>query len=164
MSIEEKYLPSNRLSDLISDNFMLLMVMSRFEISLGFGEKSVQEVCNLHNVDCKTFLAVANFISSNQTSYSTDDLPEFSLESLMIYLKNAHSYFLDFSLPRMRRELLEAIDCSSGDNKVAFLIIQFFDQLVKEVENHMEEENHTIFGYVKKLLNGQKTEKYSISK
>ncbi|MCI6986314.1 MAG: hemerythrin domain-containing protein, partial [Bacteroidales bacterium] len=57
MAIDNKYTATDRLCDLIDDNFKLLMVMSRFGISLGFGEKSVKEVCEAENVDCDTFLA-----------------------------------------------------------------------------------------------------------
>ena len=76
MAIDNKYTATDRLCDLIDDNFKLLMVMSRFGISLGFGEKSVKEVCEAENVDCDTFLAVANIISSEQTSFSVEELPK----------------------------------------------------------------------------------------
>ena len=57
-----KYKPTDKLRNLVRDNSSLLMVMSRFGISSGFGEKSVDEVCNMHGVDVATFLAVANLI------------------------------------------------------------------------------------------------------
>jgi hypothetical protein len=40
-----RYQATDRMSDLISDNYSLLMVMSRFGLSLGFGDKTVAEVC-----------------------------------------------------------------------------------------------------------------------
>ena len=49
--------------DLISDNYSLLQVMSRFGLSLGFGDKTVKEVCELNGVDCRTFLIVVNFMA-----------------------------------------------------------------------------------------------------
>ena len=58
----------------------------------------------------------------------------------MDYLKRAHTYFLDFNLPAIRRKLIEAIDCSST-NDVAYLILKFFDEYAKEVRRHMEYEN-----------------------
>ncbi len=57
-----KYNPSDKMSDLICSNYSLLQVMSRFDLSLGFGEKTVQEVCRENGVDCHTFLAVVNFM------------------------------------------------------------------------------------------------------
>ena len=82
--------------DLICDNYSLLMVMSRFGLSLGFGDKSVKDVCEAQHVDYRTFLAVANFISEEQYSYSADN-DSFSIPALMDYLKRAHAYFLDFN-------------------------------------------------------------------
>lgn len=46
--------------DLVNDNGSLLLVMARFGISLGFGDKSVRDVCRAHHVDENTFLEVAN--------------------------------------------------------------------------------------------------------
>ena len=162
MAIDNKYTATDRLCDLIDDNFKLLMVMSRFGISLGFGEKSVKEVCEAENVDCDTFLAVANFISSEQTSFSVEELPKLSIPSLMDYLKNAHTYFLDFVLPMLRRKLIEAIGFSCEDN-VAFLILKFFDVFVNEVREHMQYENEQVFSYVEALLGGKLNRKFNIT-
>ena len=56
--------------DLISDNYSLLQVMSRFGLSLGFGDKTVKEVCEMNGVDCPTFLAVVNFMADGWSVYS----------------------------------------------------------------------------------------------
>ena len=37
-----KYTPTDKMSYLICDNYTLLQVMSRFDLSLGFGDKTVQ--------------------------------------------------------------------------------------------------------------------------
>lgn len=159
---QHKYRETDKMSDLICDNYSLLMVMSRFGLSLGFGDKNVKDVCEAQNVDYRTFLAVANFISEEQYSYSGDE-SAFSLPALMNYLKQAHAYFLDFNLPAMRRKLIEAIDCSGTDNDVAFLILKFFDEYAKEVRRHMEYENEAVFTYVDQLLKGQLSEEYDIA-
>ena len=161
MSKKHIYIPNDKMADIICDNYSLLQVMSRFGLPLGFGDYTVEEVCLSHQVDCRTFLAVANFINKghSRSSASIDDI---SVESLMTYLKNAHHYFLDFQLPTIRRKLLEAIDCSM-DNEVTFLILTFFDNYVKEVRNHMSYEDTHVFTYVDKLLKGKKSEDYDIN-
>ena len=151
-----KYLPDDKMQSLIKDNSSLLMVMSRFGISLGFGDKTVHEICRLAHVDCNTFLAVANFISRKEGDYSSVSLP-----SLISYLKQAHNYFLNFNLPLIRRRLLEAIDYS-GSNDVAFLILKFFDEYVTEVRRHMEYENKKVFTYVETLLQHRPSGHYRI--
>ena len=62
MGLLHKYRSIDKMMNLISDNYSLLQVMSRFGIKVGFGDKSVEEVCNDNGVDCNTFLAVVNFI------------------------------------------------------------------------------------------------------
>ena len=154
------YSPTDKMGDLICDNYSLLQVMSRFDLPLGFGDYSVEEVCKSNSVDCRTFLAVVNFINKgySRTSFALEDI---SIQSLMNYLKKAHHYFLDFQLPNIRRKLLEAIDCSM-DNDVTFLILRFFDGYVQEVRKHMNYEDMYVFTYVEHLLQGQKDEEYCI--
>ena len=60
----KEYKSTDRMRDVVADNALLLPVMSRFGIPLGFGDSSVGHVCAAHNVDTPTFLAVINFISS----------------------------------------------------------------------------------------------------
>jgi len=163
MATDNRYQSTDRLADLIADNFMLLMVLSRFNIPLGFGDKSVGEVCKHNKVDCDTFLAVANFISGDNSSFDTNTLPSLSLPALVSYLKNAHSYFLEFNLPMMKRKLIDALDCS-GENKVAALIIRYYDEMVAEVRSHMEYENTHVFAYVENLLQGKHNKHFSIAK
>ena len=44
--------------DLVCDRYPVLQVMSRFGIALGFGDKTIAEVCAENKVDTETFLAV----------------------------------------------------------------------------------------------------------
>ena len=161
MSKRHTYIPTDKMSDIICDNYSLLQVMSRFGLPLGFGDYSVEEVCHTHQVDCATFLAVANFINKGHARPLVS-LDGISIKSLITYLKNAHHYFLDFQLPTIRRKLLEAIDCSM-DNEVTFLILKFFDVYVQEVRKHMSYEDMNVFTYVENLLNGEKDENYNIN-
>lgn len=152
----QPYRADNTMRELIRDNSLLLMVLSRFNIPLGFGDKSIFEVCDAHGVDTPTFLTVANFISGRPVEQSNTDLT-----ALTGYLRRAHSYFLDFILPNIRRKLLSALDCSGAD-KIAFLILRFFDEYVGEVRLHMEYENNTVFGYIDSLLGGGACDTFSI--
>ena len=156
MSNSDSYKCSDKLRDLISENSSILMVMSRFGIALGFGEKTVGEICKEQGVDCETFVAVSNFCSSRRV-----DQQSISLPSLIDYLKRAHTYFLDYNLPTIRRRIIEAIDCS-GNDEVALLILQFYDNYVSEVRKHMAYEDKRVFVYVGGLLQGKYDKDYSI--
>ena len=153
----QKYKPTDKMIDLIGDNYSLLQVMSRFGLSLGFGDKTVKEVCEMNNVDCQTFLVVVNFMAEgfSRMDGSADDI---SIPALVDYLRQAHIYFLDYCLPAIRRKLIEAIDCSQDD--VSFLILKFFDGYMREVRKHMEYEEKTVFKYVDTLIHGNAPKNY----
>jgi regulator of cell morphogenesis and NO signaling len=151
------------MSDLICDNYPMVLVMCRFGIGLGFGDKTIGEVCRQNNVDAYTFLTVVNFLIEEKNSPIEENLRKcLSVEALITYLHNAHDYFLRFRLPHLRIKLVEAInDCQEKD--VAFIITKFFDEYIEEVGKHMRYEEKTVFPYVKGLLNGKKDDKYNIT-
>lgn len=156
-----KYRETDKMSDLICENYPMVLVMSRFGIALGFGEKNIGEVCRLNGVDACTFLAVVNFLTEGVATPMTNNHTCFSIEALMTYLHNAHDYFLTFRLPHIRRKLTEAItDCPKD---VAFVIQKFFDEYAEEVNKHMLYEEKTVFPYIRDLINGKKDPKYNIS-
>lgn len=160
MGSSKIYQADEKMSRLIGDNYSLLMVLSRFGIPLGFGDKTVQEVCTEHQVDCPTFLAVVNFLQEGH-SHIADRIEDLSVSALMNYLRQAHSYFLDFCLPTIRRKLVKAIDCSR-ENEIAYLILKFYDEYVCEVRRHMDYEEKYVFTYVDALLQGGGEHKYNI--
>lgn len=151
------YKPHHTMRQLIRDNNLLLMAISRFNIAFGFGESTVCDVCASNNVHTDTFLAVCNLLSGNDFRDFEIDLPE-----MIRYLERAHSTFLDYSLPQLRHKLIDAINYSATD-EVAFQLIKFFDDYVEEVRKHMQHENDVIFTYVARLLEGHIDEKFSIS-
>lgn len=150
----EKYKLTDHMSDIISDDYRLLQVISRFGLTLGFGEQTVAAACEACGVDAGTFLAVVSFIRSNGRVNIGDMVETLSVEALVKYLQNSHSYFVDFRLPSIRRKLIESIDCSAR-NQIAFLILKFYDEFAAEVGRHMEYENKYIHSYVDGLLAGK---------
>lgn len=147
------YKADDLMSDLICADYPMLLVLSRFGIPLGFGDKSIGEVCALNGVDTDTFLAVVNLLSEDEESSAPKHLDCLSVEAVVAYLRNSHNYFLNFRLPLIKRKLVEAIDCSEG-NGIALAIIRYFDEYVAEVRKHMLYEEETVFPYVEGLLGG----------
>lgn len=145
---------------LISDNYQLIQVMTRFGINVGFGDKTVQEVCDASDVDCPTFLAVVNFIANGQR-ISVDGDVRISLPSLLKYLKSSHNYFLNYCLPLIRRKLIDAINISTTD--VSFLILRLFDETCEDVKHHMEYEEQTVFEYIDNMENNNTDSNFHIS-
>ena len=156
-----KYRETDKMSDLICENYPMVLVMSRFGIALGFGEKNIGEVCRQNGVDACTFLTVVNFLTEDISAPVTDVNKCLSIDALITYLHNAHDYFLNFRLPHLRRKLVEAIAECPKD--VAFVIQNFFDEYAEEVNKHMSYEEKVVFPYVRGVLAGKKDPKYNIS-
>ncbi|MDO5760705.1 MAG: LuxR C-terminal-related transcriptional regulator [Bacteroidota bacterium] len=151
--MREKYIREDKLYDVIKSDYRILQVLARFSLPLGVGDKTIEEVCNEHEVDCDTFLAVANFNSDK--SFRPPLTYRISVKTLCTYLQNAHLYYIDFLLPFIRRKLIEALGFSAN-NDISILIIKFYDEYCAELRNHMERENKDIFPYVDNLLIGKK--------
>ncbi len=157
-----KFNGDSKMRSMINENPSLLTALSRFGIPLGFGDRCVSEICRQHGIDVDTFLTVTNYISSGHTDLPADPAIVHTL-TLMGFLKNAHEYFLDFLIPRIKRKLIEAIDCS-GYNEVGMLIIKQYDEFSREVNSHLRFENEKVFPYVEKLLQGRRDPAYSIAR
>ena len=151
-----KFTAEAHMSDLIRDDYRLLQVISRFGVSLGFGNQTIAEACAVAGVDVPTFLAVVNFVLNGGAMNVSEAAGTVSVSALMRYLQRSHSYFLDFRLPAIRRKLIEAINCSAH-NQIAFLILKFYDEYAAEVQRHMKYENTYIHEYVQRLLDGHLT-------
>lgn len=144
-----RYTESDRVRDLVEDNSKILLVLNRFRIPFGFGNKSVKEVCNQYGVDTDTFLAIANLVCGKiYQDFQAD------LKAIIDYLRETHAYILNFRLPDIRETLIQAVYQSQID-QVAVLIIKFFDEYIEEVRHHMEEEDKDVFPYVQRLIDGE---------
>lgn len=156
-----KYKANDSLAEMISDDYLLLQVLSRFGIALGFGNKSVDEVCRENQVDTDTFIAVCNFISQG-IKPSFDEYTTLKVGSLLTYLRNSHNFFLDFMLPSIRRKFVNAVDCSTH-NEIGFLLLKFFDDYVAEIRKHQAYESEHFFSYVDRLLQGKRPADISLA-
>ena len=157
MKNQKMYESDDKMISLIRDNYDLLQSLGSFGISLGFGDKTVQETCEDNNVDTYTFLAVVNFAINGYGEFESDE--KISVPTLLHYLEASHAYFLDFQLPYIRRELAESLNES---DHLARLILRFYDEYAREIRLHMKYEQKTLFPYVKSLLEGHPGNDYNV--
>ena len=157
MKNQKMYEPDDKMISLIRDNYNLLQSLGSFGISLGFGDKTVSQVCEEQNVDTYTFLAIVNFTINGHRDF--DDTGRLSVPTLLQYLKASHEYFLDFQLPFIRKELVQALD--EKDN-LARLILKLYDEYARSITAHMKYEEKNVFPYVEALLEKRPTDGFTI--
>ena len=151
------YEPGDKMITLIKDNYSVLQALGSFGITLGFGDKTVSETCEMNQVDTYTFLAVVNFTINGYGDFEDDE--QISVPTLLHYLKASHTYYLDFQLPFIRRELQESIN---EDDPLGTLIMKLYEGYALEIRRHMKYEEKTLFPYVESLLDGRPMNDYNV--
>lgn len=127
--------------DLISHEEDAIQIISRFGLEMGVGEQTIEQVCEAYHVHTPTFLAIVNYKVFHKRVIPDDiDIP-----TLQRYLSNAHSYFLEFRLPRLRRALIEALIPADPTTKIPGLILRCYDEFVEEIRTHIAHENEGLF-------------------
>ena len=157
MKNQKMYEPDDKMISLIRDNYNLLQSLGSFGISLGFGDKTVSQVCEEQHVDTYTFLAVVNFTINGYRDF--DDATRLSMPTLLQYLKASHDYFIGFQLPFIRKELVDALD--DKDN-LARLILKLYDEYARSITAHMKYEEKNVYPYVEALLQGKPVNDFEI--
>ncbi len=155
-----KYRDKDKMATLVCDNYLILPVMCRFGIALGFAEKSIREVCEDNGVDTTTFLAVVNLTLRHRDKSYFPTLDEVQIREVIDYLRKSHDFYLSYRLPKIRAKLHNVL---KGD-KISSLIIEYFDDYVNHIKEHLNYEEQEVFPYIEHLLCGESTNGYSIDK
>ena len=131
------YRLDDKMCDLMAHEEEAIQIISRFGLSIGVGEQTIDQVCSAHGVHTPTFLAVVNHKVFRQKA----NLADINIDTLQMYLNNAHVYFLDFRLPRLRSALIEAVNPANPSSQIPMLILRCYDEFVQEIRTHIEHEN-----------------------
>ena len=77
-----------KMADIIHIDLYNLFIINRFGIRLGFGDKTIKEVCEKENVDHRLFTTVCN-INNSTTNISKTDIHTEHILQLVEFLKNS---------------------------------------------------------------------------
>lgn len=141
-----------KMADLVHQNYHVLPIINRFGINLGFGDKTIQQICNDKNINVDFFLEVVN-VFLNDDYFPQETLQSFEIEEILDYLKKTHQHFLNTKLVRIEKRINELIDicCKENSNKIE-LIKNFYVEYKNELIEHIKYEDEVIFPYVEELL------------
>lgn len=133
------------LAEVIHANYLLLPVINRFGIKLGFKDKSIAEVCVDNHVDIHFFLAIINTFHIHDY-FPKQELQSFSCEMIVDYLRKSHLDFIKVTLPEIERLLINLEKSSqSGELKI---VKSFYNKYKKELLEHIMDEEDNVFPYV----------------
>ncbi|MCC8037164.1 MAG: hemerythrin domain-containing protein [Bacteroidales bacterium] len=159
MKVTRNFTADDPMVALVDYDYNLLPILSRFSLPLGYGNRTIGQVCAQAGVDPQVFLLIANYLISGDLDAHA--LPQVSPWQIAEFLKNSHDYFLVYKFPHIRQNLLAALDENHHD--INPRIVEFFDAFISKVTKHFRYEERNLFPYVKALVEGKPAKPYSIA-
>lgn len=143
--------PSMKMAEVIVQNHHLLSIINRFGIQLGFGERSVAEVCELYEIPVDFFLEIVNAFN-NPDFFPMKNMNSFPLGLIVDYLFKAHSFYLDVKVPEIEVLIEKLLRSTDSESKKAVLLIQkFFAEYAQQLKEHIEKEEQEVYPYIMDL-------------
>ena len=150
-----------KFAELMTDDRRLLQLLPRFGIGLGFGDRSVEQVCQMNQVNTDLFLMICEIYSDSSFKPEKHELQQIDMGNLLSYLKASHLYYLDERFPHIEEHLQHIIDACG--QKYGPMLSHFYDEYKQEVMRHIKYyEEEVVFPYVEALLDGRRTDSYKI--
>lgn len=147
---------NTKLYELIADNPKLLQLLPRFSIQLGFGDRSVAEVCQQNQVSARLFLQVCRLHFDPDTSAQMAEPNDTDLDSLLSYLSASHRDYLDERFPHIEEHLGRIIKAAGP--KYGNMLDHFYNEYKREMVKHFKYEDEVVFPYIAALRKGEKTD------
>lgn len=164
MTIETFYKKNMKVADLIAADNTLLSILRRFEIRLGFGEATIEDICKRYKISTALFLEICNIYSFRHYQPQIGSLEPKDIKSITTYLQASHKYYSEVCFPAIHEEIHLLV--KELDDVSRHLIDKFYDDYDNEVSNHFSYEEERVFPYIKALQEKGKNnsdEKYNIS-
>ncbi len=141
-----------KMADLIHRNYHILPIINRFGINLGFGEKSIEQICVEKNINTDFFIEIVN-VFLNDDYFPQKNLQKFDVQIILDFLKESHAYFIDVKLEQIEKKINKLLKIYSADvfPKIN-LIRNFYVEYKKEFSEHIKYEDEFIFPYVQKVI------------
>lgn len=147
-----------KLADLLTANHRLILMLPRFNLPLGFGEKRVKDICAENGISAQFFLLICNVYTFENYVPAIEHFV--GMEQLVPYLSASHKFYLQERLPHIEHHLMQILN--KVDSKYGSTIKHFFDNYKHEVEEHFAYEESVVFPYLCQLINQHTNEKYAI--
>ncbi|GAB7085993.1 hemerythrin domain-containing protein [Marinifilum fragile] len=151
---------SMKMADVIQMNYMLIPVIHRFGIELGFGDKTVDQVCKENEVDLNFFLQLVNAYH-DQDYFPKEELQSIPVRDIVAYLKMTHASYLNNTVTDIEQKIKSLELEGSEDKKYIALIRNFFEGYKSELTEHIMREEDVVFPYVLAVDEIIKSEKFT---
>ena len=149
-----------KLADIISANHNLIFMLPRLGIPLGFGDKSVAEVCVKYGVPVDFFLLICNVYTFDSYIPYKHEVVVIDMQLLIPYLRASHSFYMRERLPHIEQHL--NIIVAEVEKKYGTVLKRFFEEYKNEVSEHFHYEEDVVFPYIESLIANNPDDAYHI--
>ena len=139
-----------KLADAIHHNHLLLPVINRLGIHLGFGDHSIENICEEKGVNIDFFLMIVNAFLDHDIN-KTMKLDKVSVEQVVKYLKTTHQYYFERMIPEIENRINALIQHSDINQEQFILVKNFFEEYKNEFYTHIKHEELSIYPYALKV-------------
>lgn len=139
-----------KVADLVATDNKLLTILQRLGIRLGFGEVTVQGLCNSYDISTDLFLEICNICTYRCHEPQTSALNEHDIKKITTYLRASHKYYSEHGFPTIHNKIHMLVE--ELDNVSRRLIDRFYDDYDSEVNNHLKYEEEVVFPYIETVL------------
>ena len=131
-----------KMADMIATNYDLILMLPRFGIPLGFGDRSVREVCREHGVEENFFLTVCNIYTFDDYRPDREEVESIDRQTVVEHLQASHRYYLDERLPHLQHHL-DHIAEGAGEG-ASQVLKKYFADYCREVRDHVRREERNL--------------------
>ena len=144
--------PAMKMAELLDTHVALPGVFNRMGLPYGFGEASVEEVCQKAGIDARAFLLICKVYAMEGYRPAAEELQSARLQDIVRYLRFSHRYYLETALPT----LADAMDRMSRPcpPRSREIIRRFFNDYRSELSRHFDYEEEKVFPFVEAYLAG----------
>lgn len=145
MAGKQNITAGTRLSEAVSENPFLLLLLEHLEIGLPLQEKTLEQVASEYGIGGELFLTFVNLYCDPE--HSVDLLfTGVEVPAIIKYLRNSHRFYSEEVYPGIT-EVISRMNSDSESGEI-MMIEQFFTEYLKEVRNHFDYEEQTVFPYI----------------
>ncbi len=139
-----------KMADVIHHDHFLIPVINRFDIHLGFGDKTIDDLCRENNVNTVFFLTILNAYHDHEY-FPKKHLQSFPASLLVTYLIRSHKYYLEVKVPEIEKLINNLSDETGMEEETLTLLKNFFSEYKQELIHHIQREEDRVYPYIVEL-------------
>jgi len=146
----ELFNENSKLASVIYKDHSLLPVINRLGIKLGFGDRTIKNICVENKIDLNFFVEILN-VFHYEAYFPEKRLLDFPVSMVIDYLVKTHRYYLEYLMPENDRLIELFLAASPDENTENELVRKFYSKFKEEFLIHINFEEREMFPFILEL-------------